>query len=95
MSKKHRRQIHKRNFAWPVIALGAILLIAAVFLFANRSGSGGDSGGTPVIAVDQQKIDFGYVQFGNDKSFKITVTNTGNGVLRFKKNPYVEVLEGC
>jgi hypothetical protein len=91
MSRKHRRQDQKKSFPWPVVALGAILVIAAAFLFANRGG--GDSGGK--ITVDQQKIDYGYVPFGNDKSFKIKVTNTGVGALSFKKNPYVEVLEGC
>jgi hypothetical protein len=93
MSKKRRKQGQKKSFPWLVIGLGAILVIVAAFLFANQGG--GDASGTPVITVDQEKIDYGYVQFGNDKSFKITVTNTGNGVIRFKQKPYVEVLEGC
>jgi hypothetical protein len=93
MSRKHRRQNPKKTFPWLIIGLGAILLVVAVFLFANQGGS--DGSGTPVIVVDQPKIDYGYVQFGNDKSFKIKVTNTGTGSLSFKKNPYVEVLEGC
>lgn len=94
MSRKHRRQNHKKSFAWPLIVLGATLLVVIVFLFANR-GSGDGGGGTAAISVDQQKIDYGYVKFGNDKSFKFNITNTGNGLLRFNKNPYVEVLEGC
>lgn len=93
MSRKHRRKDREKRFPWLIMGLGAILVIVAIFLFANQGG--GDSSGTPVIAVDQQKIDYGYVPFGNDKSFKINITNTGNGLLRFKKNPYVEVLEGC
>jgi hypothetical protein len=93
MSRKHRRPNQKKNLPLLVIGLGAILMIAAVFLFTNQGG--GDGGGTPAISVDPQKIDYGYVQFGNDKSFKIKVTNTGTGSLRFQKNPFVEVLEGC
>lgn len=93
MSRKHKRPNRKKSFPWLVIGLGVILVIVAVFLFANQGG--GDGGGTPVIAVDQTKIDYGYVPFGNNKSFKINVSNNGNGLLRFKKNPYVEVLEGC
>jgi hypothetical protein len=52
-------------------------------------------GGTPSIAVDQQKIDYGDVKFGVNKTFAIKVTNTGDGKLRFKEKPYIEVLEGC
>ncbi len=94
MSKKYRKQ--RKNFPWPVMVFGGILLLAAAFLFANQNSSGGDEGGgTPQIAVDQQKIDYGYVKFGNDETFKIKVTNQGTGTLRFKEQPYIEVLEGC
>jgi hypothetical protein len=93
MSKKNRRQKQKKSFPWPFVAIGAVLLIIAAFFFANQGG--GDGGGTPSIAVDQQKIDYGYVQFGNNKTFAIKVTNTGNGTLRIKEKPYIEVLEGC
>ena len=99
MSKKHRGHSQRRSLPWALIIGGGILLIAAALLFANRAGGGagsssGDSG-TPQIVVDQQKIDYGYVKYGNDKQFTIKVTNTGDGVLRFTKKPYVEVLEGC
>jgi hypothetical protein len=93
MSRKHRRQGQRKSFPWPIVTFGGILLILAVFLFANRGG--GEGGGTPQIAVDQQKIDYGYVRFGNNKSFTIKVTNTGDGALRFKEKPYIRVLEGC
>ncbi len=46
-------------------------------------------------ADDQQTIDYGYVTFGENKSFTIKVTDTGTGPLRFKDQPYVEVLKGC
>jgi len=90
-NKKHRRQ--KKNFSWPLVAIGGVLLIIAAFFLANRGG--GDGGGTPSIAVDQQKIDYGDVKFGVNKTFAIKVTNTGDGTLRFKEEPYIEVLEGC
>lgn len=95
MSKKYKKQ--KKSFPWPVMVFGGILLIVAAFLFANKNGNGGsdEAGGTPQIAVDQQKIDYGYVKFGNNESFKIKVTNNGTGTLRFKEQPYIEVLEGC
>jgi hypothetical protein len=37
----------------------------------------------------------GDVKFGINKTFAIKVTNIGDGTLRFKEEPYVEVLEGC
>ena len=93
MSKKHRKQKQKKkNFPWLLLALGGILVIVAGFLFARQNG---DNGGTPSIAVDQEKIDYGYVQFGNNKTFTLKVTNTGDGLLRFKEKPFIQVLEGC
>lgn len=91
--RRHRKQ--PRNFAWPLLAFGGILVLVAVFLFARQASGGSAGGGTPKIAADPQKIDYGYVKFGNDESFTIKVTNTGTGALRFKEQPYIEVLEGC
>ncbi len=92
MSKKHRRQKQRKSFPWSVVAIGGVLLLIAAFFLANR---GGDGGGTPSIAVDQQQIDYGDVKFGVNKTFAIKVTNTGDGTLRFKEEPYIEILEGC
>jgi hypothetical protein len=92
MSKKHKRQKQRKSFPWSLVAIGGALLIIAAFFLANR---GGDDGGTPSITVDQQKIDYGDVKFGVNKTFAIKVTNTGDGTLRFEEEPYVEVLEGC
>ncbi|MBI5352731.1 MAG: hypothetical protein HZB50_08860 [Chloroflexi bacterium] len=87
MSKKQKR--HKKSFPWLLLALGGILILAAIFLSSNQGG------GMPAITVDQQRIDYGDVKFGVNKTFAIKVTNTGDGILRFKEEPYIEVLEGC
>ncbi len=92
MSKKKIRKQNK-SFPWLLVALGGVFVVIAGFLFARQGGDTG--GGTPAIAVDQQKIDFGDVKFGVNKTFAIQVTNTGTGTLRFKDQPYIEVLEGC
>lgn len=89
MSKKQRKQ--KKGFPWLLLAIGGILIVAAIFLASNQGGGSG----TPSVAVDQQKIDYGDVKFGVEKTFSIKVTNTGDGTLRFKEEPYIEVLEGC
>jgi hypothetical protein len=92
MSKKHKRQKQKQKFPWIFLALGGVFVALAVFLFARQ---GDDGGGTPSIAVDQQKIDYGDVKFGVEKTFAIKITNTGDGTLRFREDPYIEVAEGC
>jgi len=91
MSKKHRKQKQKA-FPWPFVVAGGILLIIAAFFFARQ---GSDGGGTPAIAVDQQKIDYGDQHFGTNLTFTVKVTNTGTGTLRFKEQPYIEIVEGC
>ena len=94
MTKQRTRPGRSNRLPWPIIlAVGGVVLVVAAFFLAMRGGAG--EGGTPKVAADPQKIDYGYVPFGNNKSFTIKVTNTGDGVLRFKDQPYIEVLEGC
>ena len=89
--QKPRRTGGRRAFAWPIIVFGVILVVAAVLLLTRQ----GDDGGNPQLVVDQQKIDYGYVKFGETRAFEISVTNAGDGALRFKEKPYIEILEGC
>ena len=91
-NQKYRKQPQRKSFPWLLAALGGGLLLLVAILFARNNGTGG---GTPSIAVDQEKIDYGYVKFGEIRQFAIQVTNTGDGVLRFKEQPYIEVLQGC
>jgi hypothetical protein len=91
-NQKYKKQNQRKNLAWLLVVLGGGLLLLAAVLFSNRSG---DGGGTPSISVDQQKIDYGYVKFGETRSIAVKVTNTGDGTLRFKEQPYIEVVEGC
>ncbi len=93
-NKRYRKPKQTRRFPWLLVVLGGGLLLLAAVLFVNRSG-GNTGGGTPRMAVDQNKIDYGYVKFGNNKQFTLKVTNDGDGALRFKEKPYIEVLEGC
>src|SRR5215216_1176080 len=92
MSKKTKQKRQQQKFPWLIITLGAVLVTAA-FLFLRP---GEDySGGTPVISVDKQNIDMGYIKLGEYRTIKIKVTNTGDGILRFKEQPYLQVVEGC
>jgi len=89
--KRHKQQTQPPK---PILALiiGGILLLAAALFFTFSSAN---ESGTPKLAVDQEKIDYGDVKFGVNKAFSIKITNTGDGVLRFKEKPYIQVLEGC
>ena len=90
-NQKYRKQRPQKNVPWLLVALGGGLLLIAAVLFVR----GGSGGGTPSIKVDQDKIDYGFVKFGENRQFTLQVTNTGDGPLRFKEQPYIEVLEGC
>jgi hypothetical protein len=93
--QKDNRQRRKKKFSWPMVVLGGILLVAVALFLANRHGIGKHGSGPPKIAVDQQRIDYGYVRYGTNETFDIEVTNIGGTVLRFNEKPYIKVLEGC
>jgi len=98
MSKKVRRK-QKQTISTPVFILmiGGALLLAAGIIFGLQSiGNGNDSGGgTPALAVDQEVIQYGDVKINVPITFAIKVTNNGDGTLRFKEEPYIEVRDGC
>jgi hypothetical protein len=89
MRNKHRRQKQQRNFPWLLAVLGGLLLLTAIFLFRNTDT------GTPAVSVDKERIDYGEVKLNTPLTFSIVVTNTGDGILRLKEKPYIEVREGC
>ena len=94
MSKKTKKKIQqKKSFPWVFVILGGAILTATIFFFTNPGS--GESGGTPAITVDESSVDLGYIKLGEYRSINIKVTNTGNGTLRFKEQPFIEVLEGC
>lgn len=93
MTRGSGRQKHRQSrLPWMAGAIG-LLLIAAAAYFSWRANDTG--GGTPKLSVDQKMIDFGHLQDYTDKTFSIKVTNTGTGTLRFREQPYVQVVGGC
>jgi hypothetical protein len=91
-----RRQKHSRKatrLLVPAIISAGVLLLAAGLFFAVRDA--GVTAGTAVLTVQPAAIDYGEVRLDTPLTFSITVTNTGDGVLRFEEKPYVEVVEGC
>jgi hypothetical protein len=91
-SSKRRRKQAKPFSLRPYLIIGSVLLLAvASYWWLIRP----NIEKPPVISVDQTQINFGDVQLGTPLSFIIRVTNNGEGPLRFKETPYIEVLEGC
>jgi len=98
MSKKFKNsKRRKQTVSTPIFILmfGGALLLAAGILFSLQRAGNGNEDGTPVLAVDQQVIDYGDVKLNTNLTFEIKVTNTGDGTLRFEEEPYIQVLEGC
>ena len=95
MSKQSRKQGNKSRLPLVLIIAAGVVLIAAGIFFARQGSGSPESGGTPKIAVDREEIDYGEVKLDTPLVFTINVTNTGDGVLRFKDAPYIEVQEGC
>ena len=95
MSKKtlKKKKPQQKKFPWIWVVVGIAVVTAGIFFFSKPSPD--YSGGTPAISVDQQNIDMGYIKLGEYRTIKIKVTNTGDGVLRFKEQPYLEVVKGC
>ena len=74
-----------------MIALGLVLVAAAAIVaLAQNAG-----GGTPRLTVDPQQIDYGDVKLGTELTFEIHVRNEGDGPLRFRDQPSIQVVEGC
>lgn len=95
-SKKHKNQSPK--WAPILLALGGVLLIFLAF-FALRGKSSPkaalDITGAPGLKVDQDEIDLGDMKFNQVADVSFQLTNVGDQTLRFTKDPFIEVVEGC
>ena len=45
--------------------------------------------------VDKEKVDLGDMKFNQLAQVSFQLTNVGDQTLRFTKDPYIEVVEGC
>ncbi len=99
MSKKYRNKKRRKEkqSKKPLIWLvsGGIFLIAAALFLVFGGSSDKNENGTPALIVDQELIEYGDVKFDTNLTFEIEVTNTGDGTLKFKETPYIQVREGC
>jgi cell division septal protein FtsQ len=93
-----RRQQKKRLTPIFFVLGGALLVALAVWAFLGKGTAPKaaiEVTGSPSLKVDQEQIDLGDVTLGKTVSVAFQVTNVGDQPLRFQKQPYVEVVEGC
>jgi hypothetical protein len=81
------------------LVLGGVLVTATAAAILMHDGAGparpaGESG-RPVLQVRPERIDLGEVPLGQWVDAHFTLTNAGDGRLRFARAPYVEAVAGC
>jgi hypothetical protein len=99
---KSQRTDVTRLGALVAIVAGVLLFAGAAFAFWQNSSSNSPSAsftpeakGAPRLKADKQKVDLGNVKLGQTVQVSFDITNTGDQPLRFAKDPFVEVVEGC
>ncbi len=100
MSFKVRQRHHKKKTPWPLLFLfgGGLLIVLATVLAFNKPSqpkAAIEVTGSPSLKVDQQKVDLGDVKLGQTVTVSFQLMNVGDQTLRFSKQPYIEVKEGC
>ncbi len=103
MPKPSRKVVTQKKpkppiWLWGLIAAG-VALIAFVVVQSASSNSAPPPAPLvtrePALQVDKEALDFGNVALGQTVEAKFEVSNVGDQPLRFTKEPYVEVVEGC
>jgi hypothetical protein len=99
---QHTRKSSKQKQRNPgpllLVIAGVILVILTAFFALRRPSSASftpDVKGAPGIKADKEKVDLGDMKLGSTADVSFTITNIGDQPLRFTKQPYVEVKEGC
>ena len=100
-NKKYSKKINRGRSPYTLLLIigGVLLLGAAAFLFKN--GEQVDPNyvpevtGRPSLKVDKEQIDFGDVPLNKTVTATFVLTNVGDQTLKFTKDPYIEVKEGC
>jgi hypothetical protein len=77
---------------------GLALLVAAVLLLKtgnNAVKAPIEVRGAPALKVDKEQIDLGDVKLDVTVKATFNITNVGDQTLRFSRQPFIEVVEGC
>jgi len=101
MKVRRRANRQKRTQSlWLILTLCGFLLLATAFIELRGNQNQGTNApiavkGAPSLQVDKEKVDLGDVKLGQTVQVKFKVTNVGDQPLRFTKEPFVEVVQGC
>ena len=98
--KKYPKKRQRQNRKWQpiLLALGGLLLVALAFLALRDKPAPGaaiEVTGAPSLQVDNEKVDLGDVKLNQTVQVSFQLPNVGDETLRFVKQPYIEVVEGC
>jgi hypothetical protein len=99
-SRKYSKKKRKQNRSWlPILAVTAGVVLIGMAFFSLRQNSTPkvpiEVNGSPSLKVDKDQVDLGNVKLGQTVQVSFQLTNVGDQTLRFNKQPYVEVVEGC
>ena len=99
MKKTAKRQSQRRSLWIFLLPLAGILLVALGILLATRPKTSAnffpEVTGAPALKVDKERVDLGDVRLGQWVQTSFVLTNVGDQTLRFLKDPFIEVKEGC
>ncbi len=103
MSAPKKSPIRKKraNRVPLLIIVAGVILAAGGLAFALRRPAPESTHfspvvkGAPSIMADKVKVDLGNMKLGSTANVSFTITNTGDQPLRFTKQPFIEVKEGC
>ncbi len=93
--RNRRRSAHR---AWFAAITAAVLLALGLFALSRDRADAEvfvDEPGTPRLEVDRKIIDLGDVPPGQWVTASFTITNAGDGRLRFVSAPWVKAVAGC
>lgn len=87
----------------PIVAIAGGLALLGLVIYAvwaavvppNRPKVPVEVQGQPSLKADKEKVDLGDIPLGQTVEVSFQLANVGDQQLRFSKQPYIEVVEGC
>jgi hypothetical protein len=94
-----QRQRKKNATLLLLVSLAGVLLVVLAVSLAVRRPATSDFTpevqGSSSLKADREKVDLGDVRLGETVQVSFELTNAGDRILRFARDPYIEVVEGC